>query len=384
MKQGYVRQRSKGTWTVVVNLVRDPVTGKRRQLTRTVRGTRAEAEAECIKILHERNSGLHQAPNKITVAEYLKHWLAAYAEPNTAPRTYERYAALVRRNLIPALGRHNLMRLRPTHIQSYYAAALKSGRADGRGGLSAQTVVHLHRVFREALQQAVKWQILPRNPADAVTPPRPVRREMRVLDPKEIARLMDTCDDDDLRTLIFVALSTGLREGELLALRWSDVDLKEGHLQVTRTLHYLTNKGLQFGEPKTRRSRRRVALSKETARVLAMHRTRQLERRLLLGSAYADNDLIFATEVGEPVKPYSISPRFKRVVRKAKLGQMRFHDLRHTSASLLLAAGIHPKVVSERLGHSTVNLTLDTYSHVLPGLQEQAAQSMDAYLPKAR
>jgi integrase len=181
-----------------------------------------------------------------------------------------------------------------------------------------------------------------------------------------------------------VALSTGLREGELLALRWSDVDLREGHLQVTRTLHYLTNKGLQFGEPKTRRSRRRVALSKETARVLTIHRTRQLERRLLLGGSYVDNDLIFATELGEPVKPYSIAPRFKRITRKAKLGQMRFHDLRHTSASLLLAAGVHPKVVSERLGHSTVNLTLDTYSHVLPGLQEQAAQSMDAYLPKAR
>jgi len=382
--QGYIRQRAKGTWTVVINLSADPVTGRRRQLTRTVRGSRHDAEAERVKLLHERNSGLHQSPNRITVTEYLTHWLATYAEPNTAPRTYQRYEAIVRRHLIPALGRHNLTRLRPTQIQTYYAAALKAGRADGRGGLSAQTVVHHHRVFREALEQAVKWQILPRNPADAVTPPRPVRREMRVLRPKEIALLLDACDNDDLRTLIFVALSTGLREGELLALRWADLDLKDGHLQVTRTLHYLTSKGLEFGEPKTRRSRRRVSLSKETTRMLTLHRTRQLERRLSLGTSYADSDLVFATEVGEPIRPYRIAPRFARIVRRANLGHMRFHDLRHTSASLLLAAGIHPKVVSERLGHSTVNLTLDTYSHVLPGLQEQAAQSMDAYLPKAR
>ncbi len=207
---------------------------------------------------------------------------------------------------------------------------------------------------------------------------------MRFLNPKDIAILLDACEDDDLRTLIFVALSSGLREGELLALRWSDLDLKAGRLQVTRTLHYLGKGGLQFGEPKTRRSRRRVSMSKETARVLTLHRTRQLERRLLLGSAYVDTDLVFATETGEPIRPYTIAPRFVRVVRAAGLAHMRFHDLRHTSASLLLAAGIHPKVVSERLGHSTVNLTLDTYSHVLPGLQEQAAQSMDAYLPKAK
>ncbi len=382
--QGYVRQRAKGTWTVAINLGPDPITGKRRQLTRTVRGPRREADALCIKLLHERDSGLHQSANRITVADYLKHWLAAYAEPNTAPRTYARYEEIVRVHLVPALGRYNLSRLRPAQIQSYYAAALKSGRADRRGGLSAQTVVHHHRVFREALQQAVKWQILARNPADAVTPPRPVRREMRFLNPKDIGRLLDACEDGDLRTLIFVALATGLREGELLALRWSDVDLKAGHLQVVRTIHYLGKDGLTFGEPKTRRSRRRVSLSKETARVLTLHRTRQLERRLLLGNAYAEGDLVFASEAGRPIRPYTIAPRFGRVVRAARLEHMRFHDLRHTSASLLLAAGIHPKVVSERLGHSTVNLTLDTYSHVLPGLQEQAAQSMDAYLPKAK
>lgn len=382
--QGYVRQRAKGSWTVVINLGPDPVTGKRRQLTRTVRGSRREAEAHCVQLLHERDTGLHQSPNRITVAEYLRHWLAAYAEPNTAPRTYARYEEIIRVHLIPALGRYVLSRLHPTRIQTYYAAALKSGRADGRGGLSAQTVVHHHRVLRAALEQSVKWQILVRNPADAVTPPRPVRREMRFLNPKDIAVLLDACEDDDLRTLIFVALSSGLREGELLALRWSDLDLKAGHLQVTRTLHYLGKSGLQFGEPKTRRSRRRVSLSKETARVLTLHRTRQIERRLFLGSGYAEGDLVFASENGAPVRPYTIAPRFGRVVHAARLEHMRFHDLRHTSASLLLAAGIHPKVVSERLGHSNVNLTLDTYSHVLPGLQEQAAQSMDAYLPKAK
>lgn len=383
--RGHIKKRSKNSWTVVVDLGYDTATGQRRQVWRTAYGSKREAEMLQARLITEVGDGLHQTPAKITVSDLLNRWLSDYAKPNTAPRTYERYEQIVRMHLIPALGRLPLKNLRPTHIQAYYARALAQARsAQSDRPLTAQTVVHHHRVLSEALQQGIRWQIMARNPAAGVTPPRVVRREMQVLTPVDAKKLLDACDDDQFRTLIFVALSTGLREGELLGLRWPDVDLERGQLRVQRTLLTLRGGTLQFGEPKTRRSRRQVAISRETVRWLREQRRRQLETRLAAGKAYQDQALVFADAVGEPIKPQRIAPRFKRFVKRAGLPPLRFHDLRHTSASLLLAAGVHPKIVSERLGHSNVNITLDTYSHVLPGLQDAAAELLDQYLPRGR
>ncbi|MDO8616485.1 MAG: site-specific integrase [Dehalococcoidia bacterium] len=334
-----------------------------------------------VQLLHQRDGGIDAPPGKLTTEEFLQRWLEDYAKGNTAPRTHERYSQIVRHHLVPAFGMIPLAGLRPQHIQAYYSEARQEGRVDGRdGGLSAQTVLHHHRVLREALHHAVRWQLLARNPADAVEAPRPPRHEMHVLTPDGVQRLLAACKDPDLHAIIFVAVATGLREGELLALRWSKVDLNGGSVHITRTLQYVAGQGLLFGEPKTSRSRRRVSLSRDTAALLSEHRRRQLERRLALGPGYEDQDLVFAGPAGKPIPPYSVSQRFATLVRAASIGPLRFHDLRHTSATLMLSAGVHPKIVSERLGHSGVAITLDTYSHVLPGLQEEAANLLDAFL----
>jgi integrase len=205
---------------------------------------------------------------------------------------------------------------------------------------------------------------------------------MHALDGAGVQRLLGACGDPDLHALVFVAVTTGLRQGEVLALRWSDVDLADGGLRVVRSLQYLGREGLRFAEPKTARSRRRLALSPDTVSALGEHRRRQLARRLALGPAYEDQDLVFPDPLGRPAPPPRISHRFGALVRRAGVGPLRFHDLRHTHATLLLQAGVHPKVVSERLGNTSVSITLDTYSHVLPGLQEQAVRLLDGILQR--
>lgn len=308
-------------------------------------------------------------------------WLRDYAQHNVSARTYERYAGIVRNHLVPALGSIQLSKLRPQQIQAYYSEALESGRMTGRGGpLSARTVLHHHRVLREALQQAVRWQLLSANAADAVEPPRPVRTEMRVLGPEGVASLLEACaEEPTLRMAVYLAVSTGLRLGELLGLKWSDIDLEARSLQVVRSLQYISGQGLRFGEPKTSRSRRRVALSEGTVAELRRHRRRQIAERLA-SSDYSDLDLVLCDGAGAPIPPYQLSQRFSNLVKSAGLAPHRFHDLRHTSATLLLRAGVHPKIVSERLGHSSVAITLDTYSHVLPDMQEEAAREFDAWM----
>jgi len=379
--QGHIRKRGRESWTVVLQVGRDPLTGKRRQLWRTVKGTKRDAEALLVRLLHERDTGIDIQPGRITLGQFLERWLDDYASHNVAPRTFERYAGIVRKHLLPALGRIPLSKLRPQHIQAYYSEALRTGRASGRApGLSARTVLHHHRLLREALQHAVRWQVIALNPTVAAEPPRPSRTEMQVLGAEGVQKLLAACKDPDLYSTIFLAIATGLRRGELLALRWSDVDLNGRSIQVTRTLQYISGRSLLFAEPKTDRSRRRVALSEETVTVLSEHRRHQLERRLALGPAYEDNGLVFPDPLGHPLPPYRVSQRFATLVRASGLGPLRFHDLRHTSATLLLRAGVHPKVVSERLGHAGVSITLDIYSHVLPGLQEDAANLLDAYL----
>lgn len=378
---GHIKKRGQGSWTVVVEQGRDPTSGKRRQLWRTVQGTKKDAEAYLIQLLHERNGGIDVHPGRLTLGQYLERWLDEYAEHSVSARTHERYAGIVHNHLIPALGSVQLAKLRPQQIQAYYGRALKEGRADKRaGGLSARTVLHHHRVLREALHQAVRWQVLARNPADGVEPPRPSRPEMHVLTPDGVQQLLDACVDPEMRALAFTAVATGLRQGELLALRWSDLDLPAARLEVTRTLQYLSGKGLSFAPPKTEKSRRRVSLSPETGTALAEHRRRQAEHRLRLGSGFTDQGLVFPEALGGPQPPFRVSHRFATVVKRAGVGPLRFHDLRHTHATLLLRAGVHPKVVSERLGHTSVTITLDTYSHVLPGLQEEAANLLDGYL----
>ncbi len=370
---GHIVKRGKNSWTVVVDLGRDPTTGERKQLWRSVKGTKRDAEAFLVGLLHERDTGIDIQPGRITLSKFLERWLKDYARVNTAPKTFIRYEEIARLHLVPSLGSIRLIKLRPPHIQQAYSKLLGKG-------LSSRTVLHCHRVLREALQHAVQWQLLARNPADAVQPPRPERSEVRALEAEEARQLLQAVARTRYDALVHLAVTSGMRKGELLGLRWSDVDLDAGVLHVQQTCQWLPHQGFVFRQPKTQLSRRAVALSPEAVRRLHQHRQRQLEERLAVGSAYQDNGLVFTTPLGAPIDPSNFRRAWERIVREAGLGHVRFHDLRHTHATLLLQQGVHPKIVSERLGHAGVAITMDTYSHVLPSLQAKAAVGFDRLL----
>lgn len=379
--KGHIRKRGKSSWAVVLYLGRD-ATGKDRHKWHSVRGTRRDAQRELVRLLHETNTGSYVEPARMPVSEFLDRWLTDYAKPKVSPKTYERYQEMIDGHIRPALGSYLLPKLAPLHIQAFYSRALASGRKDGKGGLSSQSVVHFHRLLHKALAQAVKWQLLVRNPLDAVEPPRAEHREMRALDEDETATLLGLLGASRLHMAVMLAVTTGLRRGEILGLRWSNIDLATGTITVVQSLEQ-TKDGLRFKSPKTSRSRRSIALPAITVEALRSHRARQARERLALGPAYDDHDLVCPRPGGTPWPPDMFSTTFAASVRRSGMKLFRFHDLRHSHASQLLKAGVHPKVVSERLGHAGIGITLDTYSHVLPGLQEDAVQRLNTVLASA-
>lgn len=381
--RGYIYQQkrqAKGGWTIVLDLPRDPITGKRRQQSITVKGTKKDAERRLRELLHQLDTGGFVEPINLTLAEYLEQWLRDYAAINTAPRTYERYVELVRHHLTPGLGSIPLVSLKPNHIQAYYSNALQTGRRDGKGGLSARTVHHIHRLLFEALKYAFRYNMIVRNPAEAVDPPRPEFKEMTSTDADGVNRLLQAVKDSYYHPLLFTAIYTGLRRSEVLALRWQNVDLDMATMSVTDTLHHMKDGRLIIRQPKSKHSRRSIALSPALAILLRGHKAKQVEVKNALGLELQDSDLVFCHPDGSPLRPNSISHGFRKIAARVGLPALRFHDLRHTHATLLLKQGVHPKIVSERLGHSSIAITLDTYSHVLPGLQEDAAKRFDQSL----
>ncbi len=371
--RGHIRRRGR-KWVVVLELDRDPGTGRRRQRWLSGFGTRREAEDAKVKALAELQAGEDTAPDKTTLGEFLDRWLQDYAEANLRPRTIEEYRKIVVSHVRPALGGIQLAKLRPAHLQQYYAKALREGRKDGRGGLAAVTVLHHHRLISEALSHAIKWGLVSRNAAQGTTPPRAQRHEPRILDGDGIHWLLEAALVTPYYALIHLAVYTGLRRSELLGLRWRSVDLDMAMLSVVEAYHVLPGGKGAFLPPKTDHSRRVVTLSPTAVLALREHRASQYD---LLGRLLTDDSLVFAQWDGRPLLPDTVSHAFGALVRKAGLPRVRFHDLRHSHASLMLRSKVHPKVVQERLGHSTITTTLDTYSHVTPGLQEDAAQRFE-------
>jgi integrase len=385
---GSLKQRSKGSWTIVLFLGRDPVTGKKRQKWHTINGNKKQAQAELNRFLHELQTGSYTEPANLTVKEYLGKWLADYAKVNVGAKTFERYSGIVRDHLVPELGSIPLQKLQPLHVQACYSKELlQGGRKDGRdGGLSAQTVLHHHRVLSEALKQAVRWQLVARNICDAVEPPRPEFREMVALEEARTAWLLDAALGTRLHIPILFAITTGMRRGEILAVRWQDTNLQSGWVTVRRSLQE-TKAGLTIKEPKSIRGRRRgrkpFTLPAIAIEMLECHRQEQEKRKAVLGPEYEDNDLICCRDDGSFWPPSAFTSAYRDLLRRRKIPNVRFHDLRHSHASQLLRAGVSPKVISERLGHSKVGFTLDIYGHILPGMEEEAAQKVDTGLRAA-
>lgn len=332
--------------------------------------SRKDVSLQLNAALQDREKGLLVTSPNQTVAQYLDRWLKDSVKSSVRPRTYECYELNVRR-LVPHIGRLLLSKLSPAHVQACYGALLKSG-------LSRRSVELAHAVLHRALRQAVQWGLVGRNVTEAVAVPRPERQEMQTLTAEQVRQLFESTADDRLHALWVLLITTGLRLGEATALRWEDIDLNSNRLVVRRALQRQKGVGLVFVEPKTQRSRRTVHLAVGTVAALREHRRRQVEGRLAAGPLWEDQGLVFCNLTGGPLSPSQVDKEFHRAVDKAGLPRLRVHDLRHTAATLLLAKGVHPKVVQEMLGHSTITLTLDTYSHVLPALHAEAAAQMDA------
>jgi integrase len=378
--RGHIVKRSKNSYSMAISLGRDAATGKYAYHWTTVKGTKKEAEKRLSELLNQIDNGIFMKPAKITLGEYLEIWLKDYARPNLAPRTAEGYESIIYRHLIPRLGRLRLTQLKPEHLQRYYSDKLSSGRYDGKGALSQTTVNHHHTCLHRALKMALKWGLINRNPADAVTPPQPRSGEMHTMDESEIRTFLDFARRTPYYVLFYLLLFTGMRRSELLALRWCDVDLDLCVVSVLRSLHRLRDGSLVFQQPKTAKARRMIDLTPSSALELKEFREKQKTECLILGTTLTDDELIFRRSDGKPMLPDTISHAWVKITKQAGLKHFRLHDGRHTHASIMLKQGIHPKVVQERLGHATISTTLDLYSHVAPGIQAAAALRFDEAL----
>ena len=364
--EGTITRRKDGRWEAkyTVHTAEGP---QRRALYGK---TRKEVADKLAKVLADRASGYTFDTEKMTVGEYLDRWLNDSDRGSVRTSTYERHEQIVRLHLKPALGRLKLSKLTPAHMQGLYRDKLDSG-------LSSATVQKIHAVLHKALAQALKWNMIPRNAADAVKAPRPAPEEMHPLSTDESRKLIEAVRGDKLEALYILAVHTGMRQGELLALKREDVNLNEGVIHVRHTL--VRNGGrIALGEPKTKGSRRPVHLTGAAVEALRNHLEKQLEDIERLGDLYRDHGLVFTSEVGTLINPTNLRRRsFARLLERAGLPQIRFHDLRHTCATLLLARNVHPKYVQELLGHATVAITLDIYSHMIPGMGNHTARAME-------
>jgi integrase len=362
------------SWYAVVDLPPDPATGKRRQ-KRVSAKTRRECEERMAALIAAPNTGAAVSVDKTTVAAFVERWLASN-EANVKPSTARRYRDLLRLHVLPVIGALPLVRTTPLHVQELHAA----WRAKG---LSPTSCYHAHYILHRVFAQAVRWRILPNNPCDFTDAPRRGTTELQVWNATQVAAVLSACAGDDLEALWRLALLTGMRRGELLGLRWDDVDLERGVLAVRRTLSRGQGGMWEIGSPKTTSGRRSIALPPSARESLQRHRLRQLERRLALGLAWHDEGYVFTNATGGPLHVNSLAHRFGKLIERASVPRIRFHDLRHTSATLLLAQGVHPKIVQERLGHANIAMTLDRYSHVTMDMQRQAADALDAALQSA-
>jgi integrase len=368
-KNGWTR--CSHAWTVVVSAGND-VAGNPRQVWRTVRGSREDANRELTKLLHDRDEGRLASAQSLTVETYLiEQWLP-HQKTRIRDSTWHRYDELVRGYVLPVAGGTKLQRLRPIDVQRVVDSMLKQGRAP-------RTVVQAYRVLSSSLTQAVRWQLIATNPAAAVKPPRVERATLDVPDREAVLAIMEAAKGSWLETPLFVAATTGIRRGELIGLRWREVDLKKGLLRITAAVQRVDG-DLVLVEPKSAMGRRTVGIPEMTVTVLGGVRTEQAKRRLLLGEAWRDLDLVIERGDGAPVDPDSLTHAFRTLVRSIGRSGVRLHDLRHAYATALLRADVHPKIVSEALGHSSTAFTMDTYSHVIPSMQQAAAAAIEQAL----
>lgn len=364
--KGHVRKRG-NKWCFVIDLGRDE-TGKRRQKWFSGYRTKKDAEKALAERLTEINKGVYIEPTNMTFRELLQLWLAEYVKPNCRPKTHEDYSRHIRIHIEPALGGVPVYRLAPVHFQKLYNELHANG-------LSSSFVQIIHTICRSSLKWAVEMQMLQQNSAEKAKPPKKRRSEMRYWTSEQVQHFLNTISDHVHYPLFYLAFFTGMRRGELCALHWEDVDLQNGRISVKRTTQRLKGKGLSIYEhTKTKMGRRVIDISPGVISTLKKHKAKQAAEFMQIGHT---PHLVFCTYKGTPVDPNDFRQYFQRLTKKAGLPPIRLHDIRHTHATMLLQQGVHPKIVQERLGHSTIQMTLDTYSHLIPSMQKDAANLLD-------
>jgi integrase len=373
--KGQIINRGKNVWYVRIFLGRD-ANGKRKDFNQTIHGTKKDAQKFLTAKLREIDLGIFTEPSLIPLNEYIDKWLEEVAKPRVRENTFDSYSLIVKNYIKKHLGNLKLSDIQPYQVQKFYNQLQKQG-------LSSRTVRYAHTVLSSALKQAVKWKIIIQNPCELCDLPKLVKKEKQVLTPAQARIFWEEAKQSKCFALLLLVIESGLRPSEYLGLQWKDLDFEKKVLSVRRTVIERVKGGYYFGETKTAKSRRSMPLSDTVINSLKTHRRNQLEERLKLGSEYQNLDLIFASEVGTPLQRRNVIRRhFKPLLKKANLPDITLYELRHTTATLLLSEGENPKIVSERLGHSSVVLTLDTYSHVLPTMQEEATAKLERIFKK--
>jgi integrase len=370
-KTGQLIEREKGVWTVRIYLGED-ASGKRFYHNETTKGAKKDAQKRLTQVLREKDSGVYVQSSAMTLNDFLDKWLAESASLKIRARTLNGYESLLKCHVRQKLGAKRLSDIQLLEVQKLYNEMNKAS-------YSPKTIRHVHNVLASAFKQAVKWKMLMQNPCDFCDLPRQVKTEMKCFTPDEAKLFLEAAESEKFYALFYLAIETGMRPEEYLGLKWQDIDFEQRSLSVQRALVEKKGGGFIFDELKTSRSRRSIPLSNSVINVLKIHRRIQLEARMKIGANYQNYDVVFASEVGTPMMHRNLLRRhFKPLLVKAGLPDIRLYDLRHTTATLLLSAGQNPKIVSERLGHASIVLTLDTYSHVLPTMQRDATNEIEA------
>jgi integrase len=368
-------KKKKNKWLVRIFLGTNLTTGKREFLNKIIHGTKKDAEDYRTEIFQQRRRKTFVKPTTMTLNTYLDEWLPA-ARTRLRERTYASYVYNIDRYIRPALGNYKLSDLDSVDVQKLYASMLERG-------LSPRTVRYTHCILSSALKKAVRLSKLAKNPCELAELPKPERKEMRALSPEEAQQFLQAAAKRPIGPLFALALITGLRPSEYLALQWKDLDLDNGLLTVQRSIYWPKGETWRFTEPKTARSRRSMPLPASLIADLKSYKATQGSQKLKLGDRYEQHDLVFATKTGAPMHWRNVIHYFKEILRVAGLPKaFRCYDLRHSTATLLLSANLSPKIVAERLGHNDVSLTLNVYSHVLPGMQQQASDELERILKR--
>jgi len=363
--EGSIYRRRNGTWSAIASLP----DGRRKHVYGR---TREEVRRKLSEILHSLEHGTFTDARGRTVGDFLNQWLVEVARPRVRDWTYTGYEVHIRRHINPAIGGIPLERLTPQNIQAFLNQKL-------RIGLKPKTVRYIRGTLRTALNEAVRWGLVPRNAAALVDGPRVARYPIHPFTPDEARAFLKTVKGDRLEALYSVALTMGLRQGEALALTWEDIDLKLGYMRISKQLQRIHGSP-QFVEPKTERSRRTLAMPPMITQALRDHALRQNQERFHAGERWVEHGLVFTTPIGTPLDGTAVTKAFHRALETAGLPQRRFHDLRHSCATLLMVQGVSPRVVMDLLGHSQIGLTMNTYSHVIPDLRRDAADRMQQLL----